>query len=699
MLPRRLLLLLLLLLYRCLRPTAALSPDGLSLLALKSAAPSPFFSDWNDSQPDPCSWPGVNCAAASSSDDPRPVVGLAIPSRNVRGYIPPELGQLPALRRLDLRGNLFSGPIPAGLFNASSLRSLILYGNNLSGTIPPEVGNLPRLQALDLSHNSISGEVPLELGHCLQLQRLSLAGNQLSGRIPVWVWANLGDLLQIDLSDNKLEGSLPDELGDLRSLSGTLNFSFNRLTGGLPESLGKLPETAKFDLRNNNFTGEIPSNGAFAAQSRSSFDNNPGLCGVLLNKPCQGSSPTFRADSGEEPARRPAEEKRGLKYSSIAVICVADAAGVTLIGLAIVYLYWKRPVAKSDQLGKNDGGGGTCCTGIAGNGSSEAESENDGDEGSETDDGCGGLVALDKGFKFELEELLRASAYVLGRSGPGGIVYKVVLGNGVPVAVRRLGDGGCNRYKEFAAAARAVARVSHPNLLKLRAFYWATDEKLLITDFIPNGNLAAALHGRSARHRLLPWPARLKIAAGVARGLAHIHELGQRKLAHGDIKPSNVLLDADLNPVISDFGLARLTAITTAATAAATTTGFIGAAIPYNRKPVHEASTANAYRAPEVRGRGGEATQRGDVYSFGVVLLEMVTGKPAAAEPAEGEVAKWVRDGRRAEEVVDPAMAAGAATRKAAAAALQVGVACTEVEPELRPSMRTVSEKLERIGR
>ena len=107
------------------------------------------------------------------------------------------------------------------------------------------------------------------------------------------------------------------------------------------------------------------------------------------------------------------------------------------------------------------------------------------------------MVAIDKGFSFELDELLRASAYVLGKGGLG-IVYKVVLGNGIPVAVRRLGEGGAQRHKEFVAEVQAIARVRHANIVKLRAYYWAPDEKLLITDFISNGNLATALRGQSS---------------------------------------------------------------------------------------------------------------------------------------------------------------------------------------------------------
>jgi serine/threonine protein kinase len=107
-------------------------------------------------------------------------------------------------------------------------------------------------------------------------------------------------------------------------------------------------------------------------------------------------------------------------------------------------------------------------------------------------------VAIDRGFRVELDDLLRSSAYVLGKGGKG-IVYKVVVANGTtPVAVRRLGGGGGanDRCKEFAAEARAVGRVRHPNVVRLRAYYWSADEKLVVTDFVANGNLAAALRGK-----------------------------------------------------------------------------------------------------------------------------------------------------------------------------------------------------------
>jgi len=169
----------------------------------------------------------------------------------------------------------------------------------------------------------------------------------------------------------------------------------------------------------------------------------------------------------------------------------------------IVYIYWKKKddenacsCIRRRKFGEEKGSaclcGGLPCV------SGEKSDDDDDDEDYEVEgaegEGEGELVRIDKGLNFELDELLRASAYVLGKSGLG-IVYKVVLGNGVPVAVRRLGEGGEQRYKEFAAEVMAIGKVKHPNVVRLRAYYWAHDEKLLISDFISNGNLTHALRG------------------------------------------------------------------------------------------------------------------------------------------------------------------------------------------------------------
>lgn len=689
----------------------SLSSDGIALLTLKSAVDATgatALSDWNENDATPCRWSGVTCANISGLPEPR-VVGVALSGKGLRGYLPSELGTLLYLRRLNLHTNAFRGAIPGQLFNATALHSVFLHGNNLSGNLPPSVCTLPRhLENLDLSDNSISGELPDTLRNCSNLQRLILARNKFSGEIPASPWPELKKLVQLDLSSNLLEGSIPEQLGDVNTLTETLNLSFNHLSGKIPKSLGNLPVTVSFDLRNNYLSGEIPQTGSFSNQGPTAFLGNPNLCGFPLQKSCTGLAPSEPGFSVRGPVASHRSAK-GLSPGLIILISVADAAGVALIGLVLVYVYWKRKDKSngcSCTLKRKFGGEserlGLCCwcNGLKSDESEVEEGEKGDGEGG---NGEGELVAIDKGFNFELDELLRASAYVLGKSGLG-IVYKVVLGNGVPVAVRRLGEGGEQRYKEFAAEVQAIGKVKHPNIVKLRAYYWAPDEKLLISDFISNGNLATALRGRNGQPSPnLSWSIRLRIIKGTARGLAYLHECSPRKFVHGDIKPSNILLDMDFQPHISDFGLNRLISITGNNPS---TGGFMGGALPY-LKPSQTEKTNN-YKSPEARVPGCKPTQKWDVYSFGVVLLELLTGKSPDSSPAAStsmevpDLVRWVRKGFEQEsplsEMVDPSMLHEVQAKKEVLAAFHVALQCTEGDPEVRPRMKTISENLERIG-
>ncbi|CAN6349266.1 unnamed protein product [Urochloa humidicola] len=311
--------------------------------------------------------------------------------------------------------------------------------------------------------------------------------------------------------------------------------------------------------------------------------------------------------------------------------------------------------------------------------------------------------------------------------------------------MRRLGGGGGggDRWKEFAAEARAVGRARHPNVVRLRAYYWSSDEKLVVTDFVGNGNLATALRGRPGQ-TVLSWSARLKIAKGAARGLAYLHECSPRRFVHGEVKPSNILLDADFTPRVADFGLARLLAVAGCAPDGPPSSGggggLLGGAIPYAAKatgpaaPDRFAAAGGGYRAPEARSPGAKPSQKWDVFAFGVVLLEMLTGRGPGADhaspstsasfsaPVSGstatdrsgsgehaavpEVVRWVRRGfeedarRPVAEMVDPALLRGgpALPKKEVVAAFHVALACTEADPDLRPRMKAVADSLDKIG-
>lgn len=202
----------------------------------------------------------------------------------------------------------------------------------------------------------------------------------------------------------------------------------------------------------------------------------------------------------------------------------------------------------------------------------------------------------------------------------------------------------------------------------------------------------------------LPWAARLKIAQGAARGLMYIHEFSGRKYVHGNLKSSKILIDDDFHPYISGFGLTRLGLGTLKSTTTFThkrqnsnqsiATSAIGSKL---------AASSKSYLAPEARIAGTKFSQKCDVYSFGIVLLELLTGRVPDPGPEndQKELESFVRKAFREElplsEIIDPALLPEVNAKKQVIATFHVALNCTELDPELRPRMRTVSETLDHI--
>ncbi|KAF3553875.1 hypothetical protein F2Q69_00017871 [Brassica cretica] len=621
----------------CMTLCASLNSDGLSLLALKSAVdndPTKVMNHWSESDQTPCHWSGVACTNGR-------VTSLNLFGKSLSGYIPSELGLLDSLNRLDLAHNNFSKPVPVRLFEPTNLRYI------------------------DLSHNSLSGPIPDQIRHLKSLNHL-------------------------DLSSNRLNGSLPESLTELGSLAGTLNLSCNRFAGEIPPSYGRLPLHVTLDLGHNNLTGKVPQVGSLLNQGPFAFAGNSLLCGFPSQTPCEDFEiPNLIAAKPEstQELQKPnpsviGKEERHEKQTTGSVT-VSLISGVSVVIGAISLSVWLiRRKQSSSAVYKAE--------------TVVAEFDEEGQDGK--------FVAFGEGFQLELEDLLRASAYVIGKSR-SGIVYRVVAAepsssSSAVVAVRRLSDGNATwRFKEFVNEVENIGRVSHPNIVRLRAYYYAEDEKLLITDYIGNGSLYSALHGGPSNTRSpLSWAERLHIAQGTARGLMYIHEYSSRKYVHGNLKTSKILLDDELLPHVSGFGLTRLVH-------------------GYPKLPDHSLSTnvqsfatrlsvppQAAYLAPEARASSGyKSSQKCDVYSFGVILLELLTGcLPGGFSENGGEelvsvVRKWHKEERSLADILDPKLLKQELADKQAIAAIRVALNCTDTNPELRPRMRSVSESLGRI--
>ena len=208
---------------------------------------------------------------------------LWLPGNDLTGPVPPELGSLSSLEQLVLGHNQLSSPIPPEIGNLANLTDLRLNGNSLSGPIPPEIGNLTSLTSLQIDQNALTGPIPPELGNLANLEQLYLYENQLSGRIPP-EFANLVSVDSLSLSDNNLSGPIPPEIGSLPQLS-RLWLDGNNLMGPMPPELGNLSTLDKLFLDNNALTGPVPPEfGGLESLRELGLANNPGMAGALPSR-------------------------------------------------------------------------------------------------------------------------------------------------------------------------------------------------------------------------------------------------------------------------------------------------------------------------------------------------------------------------------------------------------------------------------
>ncbi|KAJ0561146.1 putative protein kinase RLK-Pelle-RLCK-V family [Helianthus annuus] len=268
---------------------------------------------------------------------------------------------------------------------------------------------------------------------------------------------------------------------------------------------------------------------------------------------------------------------------------------------------------------------------------------------------------------------------VIGEGGYG-VVYRGTLVNGNPVAVKKLLNNLGQAEKEFRVEVEAIGHVRHKNLVRLLGYCIEGTHRLLVYEYVNNGNLEQWLHGAMRQHGYLTWEARIKVLLGTAKALAYLHEAIEPKVVHRDIKSSNILIDDEFNAKVSDFGLAKLLG----AGKSHITTRVMG---------------TFGYVAPEYANTG-LLNEKSDVYSFGVVLLESITGRDPVdyGRPAqEVNLVDWLKmmvGNRRSEEVVDPTIETKPSTR-ALKRALLTALRCVDPDSDKRPKMSQVVRMLE----
>ncbi|KAL3715800.1 hypothetical protein ACJRO7_007535 [Eucalyptus globulus] len=292
-------------------------------------------------------------------------------------------------------------------------------------------------------------------------------------------------------------------------------------------------------------------------------------------------------------------------------------------------------------------------------------------------------LALQIGL-FTLRQIKAATnnfdtANKIGEGGFGS-VYKGFLSDGTPIAVKQLSSNSQQGNNEFLTEIGTISALQHPHLVKLYGCCIEGNQLLLVYEYMENNNLAHALFGPKEFQLKLDWWTRHKICVGIARGLAYLHEESRLKIVHRDIKATNVLLDKDLNPKISDFGLAKL-----------------------DEEDKTHISTKIAgtygYMAPEYA-MHGYLTDKADIYSFGIVALEVVSGQSNTSSQKTKECfilldwAHFLKERGNLIELVDPRLGSHF-DKEEALALIKVALMCTNATPALRPQMSSLVSMLE----
>ncbi|XP_050377955.1 probable inactive receptor kinase At4g23740 [Argentina anserina] len=523
-----------------------------------------------------------------------------------------------------------------------------LPGIGLIGPIPPNtLSRVSELQILSLRSNVINGQFPSDFSNLKNLSFLYVQFNNFSGPLPDFsAWKNL---TIVNLASNHFNGSIPESISNLTQLS-ALNLANNSLSGEIPDL--EVPRLQQLSLANNNLSGSVPK--SLQRFSRAVFEGNSNL-----------SFANFPAEV--PPVVPPSQKSRNggklCETALRAIIIAAAVLGVVAFAalILVVCLRRKREAGVSGKLQKGDMSPEKMI--------------------SRNQDANNRLVFFEGcHYAFDLEDLLRASAEILGK-GTFGTAYKAILEDGTVVVVKRLKDVNVGK-KDFEQHMEIVGNIKHENVVELKAYYYSKDEKLMVYDYHAQGSFSAMLHGRRGEDRIpLDWDTRLRIAIGAARGIAHIHTENGGKLVHGNVKASNIFLNTGHYGCVSDIGLTTIMSSLT--------------------PPV---SRAAGYRAPEVTDTR-KAAQPADVYSFGVVLLELLTGKSPIHTTAGDEMVhlvRWVHSVVREEwtaEVFDLELMRYPGIEEEMVEMLQIAMSCVVRMPDQRPKMPDVVKMIENVRR
>ncbi|KAJ4879958.1 putative LRR receptor-like serine/threonine-protein kinase [Raphanus sativus] len=667
---------------------------------------------------------------------------LGVEANQFSGHIPDEFGNLTSLTGLELASNQFTGSLPSSLARLVNLEQFRISDNNFSGVIPEYIGKWSRLRRLDLQASGLKGPIPDAVARLENItdliisdmtginffpnissqviENLMLRNVSMSGQIPTYIWSK-PVLRSLDLSFNKLSGEVlginlvPKFTTGILPCAGpvtckkyrrSLHINCGGETVTVTNSLGKITYQADNSevkaATNMHFKNwGISNTGDFMDDGE---ENDKYI--MSTNKTLPGDSPdlyktarrsalslvyyAFCLENGEYDLKLHFMEIQFSDqelYSRLAgrifdvyvqgklflrdfnirkeangtlksIVKELKAVNVTDHKLEI-WLYW---AGKGTTLMPRRGNYGPIISAISLCHNLRAE----------------GLQTVC--FTWRQLQAATNNFDVANKLGEGGFgsVFKGELSDGTIIAVKQLSSKSCQGNREFVNEIGMISGLNHPNLVKLYGCCVQKDQLLLVYEYMENNSLALALSGKSSLK--LDWAARKKICMGTARGLDFLHEGAAIRMIHRDIKTPNVLLGADLNAKISDFGLARLheeehTHISTKVA------GTIG------------------YMAPEYA-LMGHLTEKADVYSFGVVAMEIVSGKSNTTQKGSDDNApliKWAMTLQQKGdimEIVDPKLE-GEFNSLEAERMIRVALVCTNANPSSRPLMSEAVKMLE----
>ncbi|EYU35320.1 hypothetical protein ABFS82_10G122600 [Erythranthe guttata] len=595
------------------------------------------------------------------------------------------------LEVVDLSKNQFEGHIAqvnfSSTFDWSSLVYLDLSENRLSGDFVADLIGARSLKHLNLANNRFAEHQFLNVDLPTSLEYLNLSGTNLFGPIPTNV-SRLTSLQTLDLSKNNLSDHIPPFATKKLRI---LDLSYNNLTGEIPlllvEEL-RLMDRFNFSYNNLSFCGSH-----FTAETlESSFVGSVNSCPIAANP---------------DLFRKKTPNRRGLKIA----IALTLSMVFLLVGLLVLAFKCRRKTRmwavkkkqSSSQTNNNEE------QTISGPFSFQTDSTTwvaDVKQATSVP-----VIIFEKPLlNFTFADLLSATSnfdqatlLAEGRFGP---VYGGLMPGGIHVAVKVLVHGSVMTDEEAAREFEYLGRIKHPNLVPLTGYCLAGEQRIAIYEYMDNGNLQNLLHDLplgvqttedwsndtwqdennngiqnvGPEGSLTSWRFRQQIALGCARALAFLHHGCSPPIIHRDVKASSVYLDSNLDPRLSDFGLAKIFG-----------------------NGVEEEAIASGYVAPEFlvdQESVKSLTPKSDVYGFGVVLFELITGKKPVGDDYYSEednnnnnnLVSWVRGLVRKNEgfrAIDPKIR-GSGPDGQIVEGLKIGYLCTAEIPSKRPSMQQV---------